>query len=61
LRDYAAKNGDCRIPQKHKLADGYRLGGWVLAQREQQTTLSADRKARLEALPGWAWKVRKGQ
>ena len=58
LADYVAANGDCVIPQRYKLADGYRLGQWVATQRGNQSTISAERKARLAALTGWTWSLR---
>jgi hypothetical protein len=45
---------DCRVPQLYKLSNGYRLGGWVFKQRQSRDTLSAERKARLDAL-GFDW------
>jgi len=61
LAAYAAANGDCLVASSHKLPDGYCLGQWVGVQRRGQVAMSPDRKARLEALPGWTWKVREGQ
>jgi hypothetical protein len=38
-------------------SEGYRLGGWVTEQRSNKETMNSDRRQRLEALPGWVWKV----
>ncbi|OYY62895.1 MAG: hypothetical protein B7Y51_07330, partial [Burkholderiales bacterium 28-67-8] len=61
LSGYAAEHGDCSVSASHKLPGGYQLGRWLRTQRGRQATMSADRKARLEALPGWRWKARDGQ
>ena len=55
---YVADKGDCRVPSDHVTRDGYRLGGWVNKQRTTRTTMPAERKSRLEALPGWTWDAR---
>ncbi len=34
------------------------LDTWVGEQRTAHATMSAERKERLEALDGWAWRVR---
>ncbi len=61
LSEYAAMTGDCLVQAKRRLADGYGLGQWLVTQRGNQATMPPGRKARLEALPGWTWKVREGQ
>ncbi|NBT27661.1 MAG: helicase, partial [Actinobacteria bacterium] len=61
LEAHVAGNGHCRVPANHVTGDGYRLGQWVNSQRTKRTTMSAERKSRLEALPGWTWGARETQ
>jgi hypothetical protein len=58
LESYVADKGDCRVPQSYVTGDGYQLGTWVGTQRAKRTTMPAERKSRLEALPGWTWDAR---
>ena len=58
LQAYVAEKGDCLVPSKHVTSDGYRLGGWVGVQRTMVDAMPAERKSRLEALPGWTWDAR---
>jgi len=55
LVSYHAEHG--RLPLQS--APG-RLGRWVTTQRTKRETMSPDRKARLDALPWWVWRVRGG-
>ncbi|NBY46219.1 MAG: hypothetical protein EBQ56_00285 [Proteobacteria bacterium] len=61
LQDYVADKGDCRVPANHVTGDGYRLGSWVIKQRSMRDTMPAERKRRLEAVPGWTWHTKETQ
>ncbi|MEU6189654.1 Helicase associated domain protein [Nocardia sp. NPDC047038] len=54
LEQFVAREGHARVPDGH-IEGGVRLGGWVREQRAERTNLTAERKAKLEALPGWSW------
>ena len=56
LEKYTASEGHAR-PQGERKENRYNLGIWVGTQRVQRNSLTPDRIARLEALPGWAWSI----
>ena len=60
LQSFVKDNGDCSVPLKYKASDGFNLGFWVSNQRTKQKILSAERKARLDAL-GFIWDVLSSQ
>jgi Helicase associated domain len=59
LKDFSGRLGHCRVLYSYKCDDDYRLGQWVTAQRRKKDQLGSDRRQRLEALPGWLWRLKK--
>ncbi len=57
LTAYVEENGTALVPAEY-IFRGFRLGQWVAVQRSGWSKLSADRRRRLAALPGWAVSVR---
>lgn len=58
LREFLDREGHSRISQGYKMADGYGLGLWVRNQRKNMGKMPSERKAQLDALPGWVWRVK---
>jgi hypothetical protein len=58
LESFVKEHGHCRVPQVFRTSDGYRLGRWFTFQRKSKNKMDPVRRERLEALPGWVWKVR---
>lgn len=63
LTEFVDREGHCRVLHDYLTIDGYRLGQWVMVQRtaHNQNRLPAERKFRLEAVPGWTWDARDQQ
>jgi len=60
LLRYIRRNGNTLVPKKYVEEDGYKLGLWVMSQRERykHKRLSAKRRQILEGLPSWTWAFR---
>ena len=57
LKQYSDREGHCRVSVSYKTDGGYRLGQWVSDQRKRKDTMEADRRQRLQAMPGWSWDI----
>jgi hypothetical protein len=57
LRQYVAEHGTAATVDRNTVWAGYKLGEWAMATRARYSrgAVAADRKAQLEAVPGWAW------
>jgi hypothetical protein len=62
LRVYVAAEGHA-CPQQRVVIDGFAVGAWVHARRREYATgtLEGRRRTVLEALPGWRWRLNRGQ
>lgn len=57
IESFAQTEGHIRVPQSFKATDGFALGSWVQIQRTSRDSISGERRARLESLPGWVWNM----
>jgi hypothetical protein len=57
LHRFVEREGHCRLPALYRDEEGFKLGRWVVRQRQARKggELSEERARRLEALPGWHW------
>ena len=53
---YVDEKGNGLVPMRYKdPADDFKLGQWVSHQRKFETTMSPERKQRLDSVEGWVW------
>jgi len=55
LAKFREQEGHCDVPRKHSV-DGVQLGHWVAWQRNRRSSLSKERKAKLDQL-GFRWSL----
>ena len=55
LKAFQRQHGTIIIPDGYKTEDGFNLSSWVRHQRYPQHPLTEEKKAKLEAVPGWHW------
>ena len=63
LQAYVNQNGDARVPAKYICKDDFKLGTWVMHNRQNKAKgrLNSEQIEMLESLPGWSWDVLTGQ
>jgi hypothetical protein len=63
LSEYVKREGNARVPASYVEEDGFKLGQWVMWNREKHKhqRLSRTRQRMLEQLPGWVWRPREEQ
>ncbi len=57
LLRFVEREGHAMVPCNH-IENIYKLGKWVDRQLSDKNRLSEEKKAALERLPGWVWRVR---
>jgi len=59
VRAYDTENGHANVPRRYVSPDGHRTGNWVSTRRRDYTegTLTPERIAELESIPGWVWQI----
>jgi hypothetical protein len=56
LRQFKSREGHCRVPRGHEEGN-FKLGTWVVNQRNRRNNLSVERKQRLKAI-GFVWRLK---
>jgi hypothetical protein len=61
LRPSSDETGHTRVPATYVASDGFKLGNWVVNQRQayRRGDLPRERVAVLETLPDWTWAIRR--
>ena len=54
LRIFAVREGHTNVPVNH-IENGLKLGQWTRLRRSEQMKLTPQRRALLDAIPGWFW------
>ncbi len=55
LKVLVSKNGTSNLPTKFACEDGFKLGAWIGTQRRVKSTLTENKKSKLESFPDWTW------
>jgi hypothetical protein len=61
LYEYVKREGNASVPKRYVEKDGFKLGLWVMWNREKykHQKLSRTRQKMIEQLPGWQWRPKK--